>query len=154
MSPSDMHQALLAFYSTVFLSIYYISLFTFTRTISLYFWIHLLTYGSIIFLYMYDPGFLGDAPHTESLRTIIFDTSWVNIPLYLISSICLVLSFELIRIFVKDYSIITAIALGQINLIISSIVHFMLKDPDPTSYTIGAAIIAVGGLVISLPKFY
>ncbi len=115
-----------------------------------YFWIHLFTYSAISTLFIFEDLLIRFNPNP--LRTIIFDFTYTNFPLYLISSACLISSYILFDYLAQLHNVSKIIALSQISIIISTLGYHFLGDRMTLISAIGMMIIVIGALISGLTK--
>ena len=116
----------------------------------IYFWIHICTYGAITALFLFEDTFIKfDA---NPIKTMMFDFTYTNFPLYLLSSACLIGSYILFDYLSRTHEISKIIALSQISIIISTVGYHFLGDRMSTISVISMGIIVVGALISGLTR--
>ena len=116
----------------------------------IYFWIHVWTYGAITTLFLFEDTLIKF--DTNPLKTIIFDFTYTNFPLYLISSGCLIGSYILFDYLARKHDIAKIIALSQISIIFSTVGYHFLGDKMSLISIISMIIIVTGALVSGLTR--
>ncbi len=115
-----------------------------------YFWIHLFTYSAIALLFIFEDTFIKFDPNP--LRTIIFDFTYTNFPLYLMSSICLIGSYILFDYLAQFHNVSKIVALSQMSVVISTMGYHFLGDRMTLISAFGMCIIVIGALISGLTK--
>ncbi|MBI2352968.1 hypothetical protein HYV11_01845 [Candidatus Dependentiae bacterium] len=137
------HPQIMLLLASILLSIFYMLLHKSPEnTIILYFWIRLLSYIGFVFIYFFKETIISFNP--EALEQFIFDTSYYNIPLYILSAICSVGTYIIFDFLMKSYTIPLILALSQISILIVSIGYFILGDHITLLSSIGIIIIFIG----------
>ncbi|MFA5998674.1 MAG: hypothetical protein WC747_01480 [Candidatus Babeliales bacterium] len=116
----------------------------------IYFWIHMWTYGAITALFIFEDTLIKF--DTNPLKTIIFDFTYTNFPLYFISSACLIGSYILFDYLSQRHDIAKIIALSQISIIISTVGYHFLGDKMSLISSICMGIIVIGALISGLTR--
>ncbi|MEI7670451.1 MAG: hypothetical protein WCJ33_10255 [Pseudomonadota bacterium] len=116
----------------------------------IYFWIHVWTYGAITTLFVFEDTFI--KCNANPLKAIIFDFTYTNFPLYLISSGCLIGSYILFDYLARKHDIAKIIALSQISIIISTVGYHFLGDRMSLISVISMIIIIIGALISGLTR--
>ena len=138
--------------ATLFLSVYFLLLNHISKHIlKIYFGIHFLTYASIILLFLFEDVFIRLSSHP--LKTIMFDFTYTNFPLYMLSSCCLIGSYSLLEFLTNHYPITQIIALSQLSILFTTIGYHFLGDRMSIASFIAIMIILIGSLITGLTHF-
>lgn len=138
--------------STIFLSIFYLLLNKAPKnTMIIYFWLHVLSYIGFSFLFFFKEKFIHF--DTTALKQLIFDTSYYNMPLYLLSGACVVGTYAIFDLLMKSYSISLILALSQISLILTTVGYILLGDKITIISSIGIIIIFIGSILSGCKSF-
>ncbi|HSW76054.1 MAG TPA: hypothetical protein VLG50_03365, partial [Candidatus Saccharimonadales bacterium] len=125
MDPSHLKALFLVSNGMLLLSSYFLLMNQVSKHILMvYFWIHVCTYGAISALFIFEDTFIKfDA---SPLKTMMFDFTYTNFPLYFISSACLIGSYILFDYLSRRHEIAKIIAISQVSIIISTVgYHFL-----------------------------
>lgn len=142
--------------ATIFNSAFYLLLDKAPKnTMTIYLWIHALSYIGFSFLFILKERLL--VFDTTALEQIIFDTSYYNMPLYVMSAACTVATYAIFEFLMKSYSVSIILALSQISIIMTTIGYIFLGDEITVISAIGIFVIFVGSIIsgcknISLSK--
>jgi len=135
----------------ILLTVYFLLLNQVSKhVLRVYFWIHLLTYSAIATLFIFEDTFIRFDPNP--LKTIIFDFTVTNFPLYLLSAICLIGSYILFDYLAQHHNLSKIVALSQMSVVVSTIGYSLLGDRTNLISIVGTCIIVIGALISGLTR--
>ena len=140
------HPELSIFASTLCLSGYYTIMKRFKEhSMIMFFWLHIISYTTFALLFLHkDKAFVFD---TDALEQLIFNTSYNNVLLYILASVCLVGTYQIFQLLIQKYEMFAILALSQISVIFSTIGYILLGDDVSLVSIVGIIIIALGALI-------
>lgn len=148
---SDLMAKILIGNAMILLTWYFLLLNKVSRhVLRVYFWIHLLTYSAISLLFILEDALIKFDPNP--LKTIIFDFTYTNFPLYLISSACLIGSYILFDYLAQLHNVSKIVALSQMSIIISTTGYHFLGDKMTLISATGMIIIVIGAIISGLTR--